>query len=482
MKIYQKILDFIPNKTIENPKILNTIGGFVGRPAENRAIMGITAIATQPYIDEHNKQVDKKTARASKNRTIGKIVAGTSVGCVVRKLTYDMVDKCTDIDLGVEKVSNFFTPRAIVDCNQEMLKNKMRNYKTALATILSLGAMLLTNFLIDMPLTTIISNHLNKKDTKKAEHTEKSKNGGIANNTTKNTTKTTNTTTNNPETTNEKNSSGVSRASLIGMTISAGIGLGLLAYGKFTHGKKDLPSKEKLVKIPALVKTMTDRIFNNYSNNVAGMLIHTAIIGWVASSAAQLIGIATNKKYTQEQKSFMIPQEIADAAINIGSFFVITSSIKRLALKLVSTGKIIPQAVHNRIVAHGDELKIGTHDFDLKDVKYFEEIEKPYKSFLNFAGSTAAVVGGVISSNIVTPIIRNHFASSSLGQLITNRANSQTATPQATTKTATPVNTPIPTAKPLNQQAQPANVYHAPVNNNSPFADFKNKITTTQKE
>lgn len=38
----------------------------------------------------------------------------------------------------------------------------MRNYRTALATILSLGIMLVTNVAIDMPLTNIISNKLSK--------------------------------------------------------------------------------------------------------------------------------------------------------------------------------------------------------------------------------------------------------------------------------------------------------------------------------
>ena len=115
MKISQRLFDMLPNLSVNNKdrlKVLNKIGDYMGRPFENRLIMGATAIATQPFIDEHNKRVDKDTARASRNRTIGKILAGTTVGCIVRSGVYNLINKCTVEDISVDRWDNFLTPRS----------------------------------------------------------------------------------------------------------------------------------------------------------------------------------------------------------------------------------------------------------------------------------------------------------------------------------------------------------------------------------
>src|SRR5574344_1003019 len=167
MKIPQKILDLVPRNYITEPKHLNRLGDIISRPAQNRIIMGATALLTQPAIDYFNPKVDKKTAKTSRNRTIGKIVAGTAVGCVVRKYCFDLVNKHSDkVDLGHYTSQNYLFPRFLANCQGALLKNKMRNYKIAFATTLALAMMVFTNVLIDMPLTTMISNGLNKLDSK----------------------------------------------------------------------------------------------------------------------------------------------------------------------------------------------------------------------------------------------------------------------------------------------------------------------------
>ena len=163
--------------------------------------------------------------------------------------------------------------------------------------------------------------------------------------------------------------------------------------------------------IPPQVKRITDFIFDKCSKDIGSMLIWTTIGGWVASSAAQIWAIVRNPKYTKEQKSFMIPQEISDAAVNIGAFFLITTPIKKLATKLVTTGKIIPNAVRKAIIRNHDKAKIGKLDFNITKTPYWGEVEKTFNSFHNFMTTSAAVVGGVVSSNIVTPILRNRIAS-----------------------------------------------------------------------
>src|SRR5574344_798301 len=167
MKIPQKILDLVPRKYVTDAKHLNKLGDIISRPAQNRIIMGATALLTQSAIDYFNPKVDKKTAKTSRNRTIGKIVAGTAVGCVVRKYCFDLVNKHSErVDLYHYTSKNFLFPRYLDQFKEPLLKNKLRNYKIAFATTMALGMMLFTNVLLDMPLTTIISNGLNKLDAK----------------------------------------------------------------------------------------------------------------------------------------------------------------------------------------------------------------------------------------------------------------------------------------------------------------------------
>ena len=167
------------------------------------------------------------------------------------------------------------------------------------------------------------------------------------------------------------------------------------------------------MKFPRQITKTADFILEHFSKDLGTTLIWTTIVGWIASSAAQICGILRNPNYTKEQKSFMIPQEIGDAAMNIATFFLITTPLKKFANKLVKTGKIIPKALRSQIVRHGDADKIGSFDFNIRKLPYFQSanMEKTYNSFHNFMSTSAAVVGGIISSNIVTPILRNRLAS-----------------------------------------------------------------------
>ena len=170
MSISRKLFDLIPNISIKNKnrlKILNKAGDIMGRPMPNRLIMGATAIVSQPFIDEHNKRVDKDTARTARNRTIGKIVAGTAVGCVVRGLIFKLINSCTNEDISVDRWNNVLTPRNTTTVRPSMLPNRLRNYRTALSTIVAMIVMIGTNIAFDLPLTNMISNALNARDAKK---------------------------------------------------------------------------------------------------------------------------------------------------------------------------------------------------------------------------------------------------------------------------------------------------------------------------
>ena len=178
-----------------------------------------------------------------------------------------------------------------------------------------------------------------------------------------------------------------------------------------------------LEKFTPHAKKLANFVYSKCSNDLGSMLIGTTIVGWLASSGAQIIGIATNKKYSNEQKSFMIPQELGDAAINIGSFFLITTPLKKFATKLAKTGKLIPKEVITQIINNGDKNRVGKLNFDVTKQSYFEPVSKSYNSFHNFLTTSAAVVGGIVSSNIVTPILRNKYASITQSKIKVNLDN-----------------------------------------------------------
>lgn len=154
-------------------------------------------------------------------------------------------------------------------------------------------------------------------------------------------------------------------------------------------------------------------MYNKYGENPGKMLVHTGVLGWILSSLAQISAIVFNDKISTEQKSFLIPQEAADAAVNILSFYVITTSFKQIASKLVSTGKLTTKPIKEFLTNLGLKNRIGKFNFDIeKDLHAnFEDIKSEYRPFKNGVDVIASVTGSVISCNLVTPVARNMYAS-----------------------------------------------------------------------
>lgn len=181
------------------------------------------------------------------------------------------------------------------------------------------------------------------------------------------------------------------------------------------------------MKIPQPIKAFTSFIFKNFSKDIGSVIIWTTISAWVASSIAQITGILLNKNYTSKDKAFLIPQELGDAAMNIGLFFALTYPLKKFATKLGSTGKIISKPLKDEIARHGDLGRLGKMDFDISKLPYLRNTEhlKEYYSFNNFLSTSAAVVGGIVSSNIVTPILRNRLASKGQSEVLKHQQKVQ---------------------------------------------------------
>lgn len=155
-------------------------------------------------------------------------------------------------------------------------------------------------------------------------------------------------------------------------------------------------------------------IATNFRKDPSKMLIITGVAGWTLSSIAQIGAILVNPKLSKEQKSFLVPQEFADAVANIGLFFLVTLMAKKTVSKLFSTGKF--QTVSTKeFIKTNKELfagKIGKIDFNIeKLLPEGSDAEKGYKITKSFFETVATVGGGIVSSNILTPIIRNNMAS-----------------------------------------------------------------------
>ncbi|MBQ8668348.1 hypothetical protein IJ472_01115 [bacterium] len=158
------------------------------------------------------------------------------------------------------------------------------------------------------------------------------------------------------------------------------------------------------------LKPFVNWVAKNYGDNVGKMLIHTGVIGWVLSSAAQVVAIIINDKIPKEQKMYMIPQEIADAGVNILSFYAITQTCKGLGSKLVNSGRWLSGDVR-KFLLDNNVQNVGKKGFDvLTQGNLTPEIAEKFMEFRNGMDVIATTTGSILSCNIVTPIIRNEIA------------------------------------------------------------------------
>ncbi len=157
-----RVVNVFPTMTVNSEKAnkaLHWIGKNISSP-ENRLILGVSALMSQPFIDLHNKKVDEDTRKVSAARTVAKIIAGTSTGVLIRYGCIKAIDAFTKFPEEITSVTKnprlktFFTPFEAI---KDGLKD-LRHYKSALGTLVSLGVMVFTNFLIDAPFTKFMTN------------------------------------------------------------------------------------------------------------------------------------------------------------------------------------------------------------------------------------------------------------------------------------------------------------------------------------
>lgn len=158
----QGLLNMLPNAEYSNPKSIKHIKkvGEKISSAEQRLILGASALMSQPFIDAHNKDVDEKTRKVSVCRTIAKIIAGTTTGFLIRKGCINAIKNFSQIPAkGVPKYKTIFTPKDVTKTNTDAYAQ----YRNAMGTVVALVVMMVTNFAIDAPLTRFLTNVLVKK-------------------------------------------------------------------------------------------------------------------------------------------------------------------------------------------------------------------------------------------------------------------------------------------------------------------------------
>lgn len=182
--------------------------------------------------------------------------------------------------------------------------------------------------------------------------------------------------------------------------------------------------------MPSLFQRNLNWIYENFKKDTSKMLIATGTLGWALSSLAQGLAVLANTKISNEKKSFLLPQELMDAIVNVGGFFCFTMLTKKCISKMAKTGKIAPESVRKFLNSHAEyKDKVGKLDFNLDEVlknrPEYVPFNNSYLSHKNFVTTMGTIGASVLSCNIITPVIRNFTASNVQKSYIDMQKNPQ---------------------------------------------------------
>lgn len=155
-----------------------------------RLVSGVTGIILQPWFDLNNKRVDEDTRKISTARTCAKIIAGTLTGVTIRWACVKAAKNFTRskvaeeelknlgklskrlIDKPIKNIHKCLLPKSAQDASYK----EINKYRQALGTYAGLVVMIFTNFLVDAPLTTYLTNKF-AKNTLAKQNNEKVEGG-----------------------------------------------------------------------------------------------------------------------------------------------------------------------------------------------------------------------------------------------------------------------------------------------------------------
>lgn len=145
-------------------------------------------------------------------------------------------------------------------------------------------------------------------------------------------------------------------------------------------------------------------------NNQAHLQNICGSIAMALSCAAFTGSVFFNKGIPSEQKSFLVSQELADGAINVALFLVMTDKFKKLAENKIKAGKIFPKEMKEQVklirakIGENANFETMKKSFCEKDLTKIADFHTGFKNSVSLGGS-------LLAASIVTPIIRNIVAS-----------------------------------------------------------------------
>lgn len=142
-----------------------------------RIAIGTSAFLLQPLIDLRNKEVDKDTREVSAVRSAAKAVVGTATGIIIRDLCMKFAEfkyakkdamgnimrEAGEIIIDPEKVKQSFGKGFdALNLNPKELADAVKRVPAVVGTLAALLIMVVTNFVVDAPLTNKLSESLEK--------------------------------------------------------------------------------------------------------------------------------------------------------------------------------------------------------------------------------------------------------------------------------------------------------------------------------
>ena len=130
---------------------------------------------------------------------------------------------------------------------------------------------------------------------------------------------------------------------------------------------------------------LKDTIWNVTHKDAAKMLIGMGAIGFALSSMAQCFAIKINDRIDSRKKNFLLMQEAADGAVNIGLFLAITSGVWKISDKILTALGICKKNQPLSPTGTVDPVKSGGRIL-------------------------TTMIASVAACNVITPLVRNLIA------------------------------------------------------------------------
>lgn len=196
----------------------------------------------------------------------------------------------------------------------------------------------------------------------------------------------------------------------------------------------------------SLLNKFTETMYKSYSKDGGKLLVHMGAASWIFGAVAQIGSVIGDKKIDKRQKKFLLPQEAADAAVNVGLFYSVCELIKRGGDYLVEKGSFLTDDIAKALTKINPANNPALNMKDWKKVftaaelkgnltkllenaknltviknapaseqatllKAAEAALEKIEAHKNNVGIVTSIAASILACNILTPIARNWLAS-----------------------------------------------------------------------